>query len=150
MALVAAAPGITAATDGSVSLTATLDGRPIPLKDVAKYDCDDFAYPVITCSTSAAGLQARASVAVSAGLDYVTIYDYVSFQGSFMNVSQDYSSLLTIGWSDRISSFKVRNSETGQFFTDWFYGGSSWPFCCNTQQSSLGAYDNTFSSVQRT
>jgi hypothetical protein len=31
-----------------------------------------------------------------------------------------------------------------------FYGGSQWSFCCNTQQSTLGGYDNTFSSIQRT
>ena len=35
-------------------------------------------------------------------------------------------------------------------FTDWLFGGSSWPFCCNSQVASLGSYDNTFSSVQRT
>jgi len=58
--------------------------------------------------------------------------------------------LITIGWNDRMSSFKARNGETGRFWTDWFNGGSSWPFCCNSQVSGLGAYDNTFSSVQRT
>ena len=67
-----------------------------------------------------------------------------------MHVSQDYSALATIGWNDRISSFKARNSETGAFFTDWFYSGSSWPFCCNTQQPTLNAYDNLFSSIRRT
>jgi hypothetical protein len=80
----------------------------------------------------------------------VTIWDGAAFSGAFMNVSQDYSVLATIGWNDKISSFKGRNSETGTFYTDWFYGGSFWAFCCNAQLSSLGSYNNTFSSVLRT
>jgi hypothetical protein len=38
----------------------------------------------------------------------------------------------------------------GTFFVDWLYGGSQWPFCCNTQQPTLGGHDNTFSSDERT
>jgi peptidase inhibitor family I36 len=81
---------------------------------------------------------------------YVTIYDQAAYAGSFMQVSQDYSVLALIGWNDRISSFKGRNSETGSFYTDWFYGGSAWSFCCNVNQPVLNAYDNTFSSIIRT
>jgi hypothetical protein len=132
-------------------MSATLDGRPIPLVDVAKYYCDDFAYPVITCSMSADLIEARLSASLAAtALDYVTIYDAPTFGGAWMNVSQDYSGLWSIGWNDRISSFKARNSETGRFWTDWFYSGTWYGFCCNQQLASLGAYDNTFSSVIRT
>jgi hypothetical protein len=67
-----------------------------------------------------------------------------------MNVSQDYATLSTIGWNDRISSFKARNSETGTLFADWFFTGTWWAFCCNTQVANLGSYSNTFSSLQRT
>jgi len=67
-----------------------------------------------------------------------------------MNVSQDYAALSAIGWNDRISSFRGRNSETGQFWTDWFYGGTWYAFCCNTSVSNLGSFNNTFSSIQRT
>ena len=64
-----------------------------------------------------------------------------------MYMSDDYQVLATIGWNDRISSFIVKNSMTGKFWTDWFYGGSYYYFCCNSQVQYLGGYDNTFSSV---
>jgi hypothetical protein len=136
--------------DLQVSLVAFLDGRPLALKLVANYYCDDFAFPVIQCSTQPATIQARATLALLGGIEYVTIYDLQSFNGSYLHVSQDYSTLVTIGWSDRVSSFRARNSETGRFTVDWFYGGANWSFCCNSQVTILNAYDNTFSSVQRT
>src|SRR5439155_765960 len=40
-------PHVTRAADSDPELTATLDGRPIPLQDVGRYYCDDFAYPQI-------------------------------------------------------------------------------------------------------
>jgi hypothetical protein len=133
-----------------VTLVAVLDGRPLSLKLVANYFCDDFSYPLIQCSTQPATLEARATLAALTGTEYVTIWDQQGFAGAYMNVSQDYATLLTIGWNDRISSFKARNGETGRFTVDWLFGGSSWPFCCNAQLTTLGAYDNTFSSVERT
>jgi hypothetical protein len=136
--------------DPNATLVAYLDGKPLALKLVSNYYCDDFAYPVIECSIRPASVEARAALTLLAGNDYVTIYEQSNYSGTYMNVSQDYPTLITIGWNDRISSFKARNSETGRFWTDWFNGGSSWPFCCNSQLSSLGAYDNTFSAVQRT
>lgn len=139
-----------ASVDLGVDIVAFLDGKPLSVKLVANYSCDDFAFPVITCSTQAATIQARASLALLAGVDYVTMWDQPNFGGGSMNVSQDYATLVTIGWNDRVSSFKARNSETGRFTVDWFYGGTNWSFCCNSQLYGLGAYDNTFSSVQRT
>ena len=148
-------PGAAAAdstgADSRVPLTAYLDGRPIPLAEVSKYFCDDFSYPEIQCSSSRLVADARTTVvSLFTAVDYVTIFDTVSYGGAFMNVSQDYTALVLIGWSDRISSFKARNGATGRFYLDWFYGGSYWPFCCDQQTPSLGAYDNTFSSVRRT
>ncbi len=142
---------LAAAADSAPALSAFLDGRPIALVDVSKYYCDDFSYPVIQCSVSALVTSSRALVvSLLTSVDYVTVFADVSYGGAFMNVSQDYTVLGLIGWNDRISSFKARNGETGTFYVDWFYSGSDWPFCCNTQQSSLGGYDNLFSSMQRT
>jgi hypothetical protein len=138
-------------TNSAPLLAAYLDGKPIPLADVSRYYCDDFSYPIIRCSTSQLVIDVRATLSsMLASVDYVTIYENTNFQGGAMNVSQDYNVLAWIGWNDRISSFKARNSETGTFFTDWLYGGSQWSFCCNSQLGSLGGYDNTFSSVKRT
>ena len=147
----AAYPHATAGAAPKLTLTATVDGRPIPLVDVAKYYCDDFAFPVITCSSNAAQIEARVSALLSVtAVDYVTIYDQALYGGAWMNVSQDYTALSFIGWNDRISSFKARNGEGGRFWTDWFYTGTYWSFCCNQQSASLGGYDNTFSSIVRT
>jgi len=149
--LIGLRPPVAAADDTSVALSAFLDGKPIALDDVSKYYCDDFSYPVIQCSVSAVVMASRRLVVtLLTSVDYVTVYDAANYGGASMTMSQDYAWLATIGWNDRISSFKARNSETGEFFVDWFYSGSDWPFCCNTQQSSLGGYDNTFSSVERT
>jgi hypothetical protein len=132
-------------------LRAYLDGRPIPLAEVSRHYCDDFSYPVIRCSRLALNTELRAtSVLLLTSTEYVTVWDGASFSGAYMNVSQDYNQLITLGWNDRISSFKVRNSLTGAFTTDWYYTGTTWSFCCNTWQPLLNAYDNTFSSIRRT
>jgi hypothetical protein len=129
-------------------MSADLDGRPMKLADVGNWYCDDFSYPVIHCFSDPTRLQLRDAAILSAtALVYVTIYDYTGFAGSFMQVSQDYTVLAGIGWNDRISSFKARNGLTGSFYTDWFYGGTGYYFCCYQQITSLGSYDNTFSSV---
>jgi hypothetical protein len=144
-------PRMALAADPEPKLSATLDGRPIPLEDVGKYYCDDFAYPEIRCWSTRALADSRAlAVTLLTSIDYVTVYDLTNFNGAFMNISQDYAALSTIGWNDRVSSFKARNSETGTFYTDWFYSGSFWGFCCNSQLSSLGSFNNTFSSIIRT
>lgn len=146
-----AQPRAVLAADGDPELTATLDGKPIPVEDVGKYNCDDFAYPEIRCWSSRAVAEARTTiVTLLTDVDYVTIYDFTNFGGNYMNVSQDYSVLALIGWNDRISSFKARNGETGTFYTDWFYGGGPWSFCCNGQVANLGGANNTFSSIIRT
>ena len=147
---IALAP-VALAADPEPELTATLDGKAIPVEDVGKYNCDDFSYPEIRCWSSRVLVDARATlVRLLAAGDYVTIYDGINFGGSYMNVSQDYSVLAVIGWNDRISSYKARNSETGTFYVDWFYGGTWWTFCCNGQTSNLGSFSNTFSSILRT
>ena len=144
-------PGATRAAEADPQLTATLDGRPIPLEDVGKYYCDDFSYPEIRCSSTRVIPEARAAaVTILATVDYVTIYDGGGYSGAYMNVSQDYSALAVIGWNDRISSFRGKNSEAGTFYVDWFYGGTAWSFCCNTQTANLGSYNNVFSSIKRT
>ncbi len=137
-----------AAANAAPTLSADLNGRPLKLVDVANWYCDDFSYPAIHCFSDPTRLEARdAAILSTTALDYVTIYDYTSFAGSYMQVSQDYTVLATIGWNDRISSFKARNSLSGSFYTDWFYGGTGYYFCCNQQITSLGNFDNSFSSV---
>jgi hypothetical protein len=137
-------------------LNATLDGQAIPLSDVGLYSCHDLEYPTIRCFRQArdrnlsvaapdGGLQLAAAAVV-----YVTVYDLTGWGGSSLSISQNYDSLATIGWNDRISSFRARNAESGRFATDWFDGGSKWNFCCNQATGNLSTFSNTFSSVYRT
>jgi hypothetical protein len=144
-------PSRVAAAEPGDEVVAYLDGKLIPIEQVSRFYCDDFSFPVIQCSRLAIVTDARAAiVSLLAGVDYVTIYDFTGFAGGFMHVSEDYTALLTIGWNDRISSIRGRNGETGKFWSDWFYLGPSWSFCCNANVSSLGSLNNTFSSVART
>lgn len=140
----------TAKTASSEMLSADLDGAPIKLAEVGRWYCDDFSYPVIHCFSTPEVLESRTSaVLATAAVDFVTVYELGLFAGSFMHMSQDYTALVTIGWNDRISSLKGRNSERSHFYVDWFYGGTSYSVCCNGQLGSLGSFDNTFSSVHR-
>lgn len=144
-------------------LSADLDGKPIALEQVGNWYCHDFDYPIIHCFTDPASLQESSLAAqaarkkralekgdfatAAAGVTYVTIYEFTTYQGAFMQMSENYSLLSLIGWNDRISSFKVRNGLSGAFWTDWFYSGTKYNFCCNQELGSLGSFDDTFSSV---
>lgn len=139
------AVGLAGPPDG---LHADLDGKPLQLAQVGNYYCEDFSYPAIHCYSDSRALEASVSTTLAAtSIDYVVIYEFTTFQGAYMYLSQDYSILAFIGWNDRISSFRGINSQSGVFWTDWLYSGTRYAFCCNVWVSSLGVYDNSFSSV---
>ena len=157
LALASSTPAMAAAPE----IEATLDGRPIDVSDVGRYQCHDLDNPIIRCFRKAADRDlsidlelgiSDASVSGSAATTvvYVTLYDSPNFLGSSISLSQSYDALATIGWNDRVSSFRARNSATGRFYVDWFASGSSWSFCCNQSTASLSSWDNSFSSVYRT
>lgn len=141
---------VTARTSAPEELTADLDGVPIKLVDVGKWFCHDFDFPLIHCYSSAMALETSSSTVLAFGpTDYATIYEFGSYAGAYMHVSQNYTDLFGIGWNDRVSSLKARNSEDSHFHTDWFYNGTALYVCCNSQLSTLGSFDNTFSSFHR-
>lgn len=142
---------------GSPRLTADLDGRAIMPADAGSYFCHDFDYPHLHCFSTGPALEAALvlreqstrSIAVASS-DYVTIYSEPMYGGSYAHLSQNYDGLWVIGWNDRISSFKVRNSASGRFYQDWNAGGWRYSFCCNSEVPGLSTtYDNQFSSVYR-
>lgn len=136
---------------GASDPRADVRGRPIALAEVGRFYCHDFDFPRIHCFESSAELDAAVATTLSVtAVDYVLVFENAGYNGASMYISSNYSALATVGWNDRISSFKGRNSQSGKFWTDWFYSGSFWSFCCNNQISSLGSFDNTFSSVHRT
>lgn len=139
-----------AAKPADGDLRADLNGRPIPLVDVGLYHCHDLSYPRIHCFARESDRDAAIAAPLAAtGVDYVIAWEYSTYSGASIVFSSDYTVLATLGWNDRISSFKGRNSQSGHFWTDWFYGGNTLYFCCNQQYSSLGGFDDTFSSVHR-
>jgi len=144
-----AGPANGRATAPRDELSADVDGKPIPTTDVGKWYCHDFDYPVIHCFTEPAKLDASTEVATSAlaSVNYVLVFEFTTYQGAFMYMSEDYSILALIGWNDRISSFQVKNSQSGAFWTDWLYSGTRYNFCCNQNVGSLGSYNDSFSSV---
>jgi hypothetical protein len=134
----------------SGGLLADLDGRPLNLVEVGLHYCHDFAYPRIHCFSRAPDLKAAvAPILAASSLNYVVVFDFTSWQGPYMYFSQDYTVLASIGWNDRISSYLGQSNLSGRFWTDWFYTGSSYTFCCNLSAASLGGFDNSFSSVYK-
>jgi hypothetical protein len=131
-------------------MSADLEGRPIKLSDVSKYHCHDLDYPRIHCFRSESSRDdATTSRLAASGVAYVIAWENGGYSGNSVILSQDYTVLATLAWNDRISSFKVQNSQSGRFWTDWFYGGTFYAFCCNQTVPYLGSYNDTFSSVYR-
>jgi hypothetical protein len=149
LAVTVAAPTSARPADKQEDLRAYLDGKPIALAEVGNWYCHDFNYPVILCFSDPqdGNASTTAAMAATAGVTYVTVYEYTTYQGAYMHMSENYPMLSLLGWNDRISSFQVKNGMSGAFWTDWLYGGSRYNFCCNQGVGSLGGWDNIFSSV---
>ena len=136
---------------------ATLEGRVISVRASADLACHDLAYPRITCFGTTAKMEADVAQVLERGglkaartlaTGYVIVYEDAGFGGSSRTLSVDYSNLGTIGWSDRISSFKSFGA-IGEFREHTPPGGFTYGFVGSTQVSSLsGTYNDKFSSFQ--
>jgi hypothetical protein len=141
------------------SVSAWLDGRPIELATATKYHCHDVTPGYLTCFSDADDRDADASRALPEANDdesalaaasgaYVIAWDYTGYAGPSVMLTQDYPYLSTIGWNDKISSYKAYLQLTGYFYQHAQYAGSVQSFCCNAQVSSVGSsFNNTFSSM---
>ena len=161
-ALPVAAAGPGEATSSPPAVSATLDGRPMAVGEIANHYCQDRWFPVIECFSTAAALEAARepsdTTAPSASVvpmtpapgDYVTIYSGLSWSGAYMYVGQDYDTLAWVGWNDRIRSYRSVNAGRGIFWTDWYHAGNSLSFCCDHTASSLSStFDQQITSVYR-
>jgi hypothetical protein len=152
LALAPATVGGTSAIPGdNQRIRADLDGaKEIRPADISRFYCHDFDFPEIHCFSTPELLEAASGGGqemLMAGVTYVTIYEHTSYAGSYMHVSENYDTLFWVGWNDRVSSFKAKNSQSGSFHTDWYGGGAPYSFCCNQTVASLGSYNDTFTSV---
>jgi hypothetical protein len=148
-------PPAASASQPSIEITADLAGRAIPLAEVSEHHCHDLDFPRIHCFDTASELSLALRPVLGllgvTATSYVQVFEHAWYGGGSMTMSQDYTVLATIGWNDRISSFKALNSETGKFHWDWFYGGSMpYTFCCNQNVPTLGTWNDNISSVRRT
>jgi hypothetical protein len=162
-AMTALSPAPAAASDGRstrIEITADLEGSPIPPTQAGRYYCHDFEFPHLRCFSTGEALDAAAlqldtashdsALAAYGPNDYVTIYSEPAFAGSYAHLSQSYDGLWVIGWNDRISSYKGRNSALGRFHVDWYAGGAHLDFCCNQSAASLSStFNDAISSVYR-
>jgi len=144
------------AAEESPTIRANLEGRPVKAREIGSHFCHDFAFPEVHCFSTAIELElslisSDALIAAAVGPnDYVTVYSDPSYGGSYMHISQNYDTLFWIGWNDRVSSYKARNSALGTFWSDWNATGRRADFCCNQGVATLSStVDNTFTSVCR-
>lgn len=146
-------------------LSATLDGESIPLVEVGSHPCHDFDYPILRCfdtvaelnadlasrthrlsgsanATSAAGTAA----ASAASTGYVIVYEHTAYGGVQLVMTQVQAWLSSIGWNDRISSFKSFGA-TGNFREDSPAGGFIYSYGSASRVPVLnGTYNDKFSA----
>lgn len=142
---------------GSVSaadkVSATLDGKSISLERAGDLSCHDFDYPVLRCFASPAALTRELARRTNAGgavilAGYVTVFEHAGYDGSWMTLSSDQPWLSSIGWNDRISSFKsfgasgrFRQNSPGGGFIYAFSTGAQISFLSNTYNDKFSAFD---------
>ena len=144
----AAARPTSAATAGKV----LLDGSVATISAATEYHCHDLKLR-LECFTSAQARNrtVRATIATTtvsaASSGYVIAWADASYLGASVVLSQDYANLGSIGWNDRISSYKVYTSLTGAFYQHSSYWGTTKYFCCFSNVAYVGnAYNDLFSS----
>ena len=155
LALVLSTASVTAqpTLDTNSPVAVVLDGRFIGTATPAAAHCDDLIPGVLECFSrmserdTVAELRMALSPTGVSSSGYVVAYQDASFLGASVVLSQDYSNLGSIGWNDRISSYKVYTPLTGYFYGDAGYTGGMTSFCCNSQVSYVGdARNDSFSS----
>ena len=135
---------------------ATLDGRTISIDAAADLDCHDFEYPVIRCFTSIAALEFDVAVQLGrqrsrtsfapASIGYVVVYEHVAYGGAVKVLALDVPWLSSLGWNDKISSFKSFGA-SGAFHEHSPNGGFVYSYGPSSRVASLsGMYNDKFSS----
>jgi hypothetical protein len=137
-------------------LSASLDGRPIALRDVGHYACHDRDYPLIRCFRTAAQLEAdeqapgTASAATAQQLlsPFVRWYQDANYGGAFFEAYDPYPDLSVIGWAKQISSFTPLNGGHPVWWQGPSYTGLMWDWG-TVPEATLGNADDQISSVQK-
>jgi Peptidase inhibitor family I36 len=148
---------ISAVLGGSTNaggLTARLGDEVIRLDQAGALSCHDFDFPVLRCFTSPEALErdvlerVSTNTAPAAVVDtgYVTVWEHASYDGARMTLSSDQPWLSSIGWNDRISSFKSFGA-SGRFLENSPGSGLVYFFNSGAQVSYLSnTYNDKFSA----
>jgi hypothetical protein len=137
-------------------LSARLGETDISLAQAGTLSCHDFDYPVLHCFATPEALErdvtqrvrTNAVPAAVAATGYVTSWEHAGYAGSQMTLSADQPWLGSIGWNDRISSFKSFGA-SGRFLENspgsgfvYFFGSSSQiSFLSNYYNDKFSAFD---------
>jgi hypothetical protein len=152
----AAATGVSARSLHAQS--ATYRGHTISLREVANYHCHTGRKNVISCFDTesdkdrsldqlTAGSASLASATSST--QYVTFYADINFGGASFTAVDPIADLGSIGWNDRISSFKSLNSGHPMWWKDAHFGNQNWQWVAGSWVGNVGADANDqFSSVE--
>lgn len=131
-----------------------VDGVPIPATEAGTYFCHDIEFPHVSCFPTGAEAEGALADQVAFGgataLANFAADSAASYGGSYAHLSQNRDGLRVIGWNDRISSLRARNTARGSFHVDWYAGGARLEFCCNRATLYLSStFNKTISSVYR-
>ena len=151
-------PALAAGSPGRSELHAAYAGHSIALAEVANHHCHDAMYPLIECFdlaidrdldlASQAASNALNGAPAALTTSYVTWYETISYGGSSFTASTSYSDLSTIGWDNRISSFKSLSGGRPKWWQNTGFTGTSWRWLAGAQVPDVGAVANDqFSSV---
>ncbi len=143
---------VSAVFGGSVNagrLSARLGDAEISLGQAGAMSCHDFDYPVLRCFASPQALdldvvrrvEMNAVPAAVAATGYVTFWEHASYAGSQMTLSADQPWLNSIGWNDRISSFKSFGA-SGRFLENSPGSGFIYYYSSGVQVAYVGNFYN--------
>jgi hypothetical protein len=142
-----------AADDPAAAAVATLEGEVISTEVAAGLHCHDVDHPAIRCFRTADAMAADARRAAqregslaALATGYVIVYEHSAYGGASRTLSTDYPNLGSIGWNDRISSFKSIGA-TGSFREHAPPDGFVYSFGGSSQVTYVGsAYNDRFSA----
>jgi len=154
LALVLLLASLTSVAAAGERLRADLDGTSIPLVDVGRHFCHDLDSPAIHCFADLATLDAAVASHQAqegaAAVSYVQVFEHRDYRGTAASLAADYPNLGAIGWNDRISSYRVLISGSGEFREHVDYVGWADSFCCGQWVTYVGdMFNDKFSSVRR-
>ncbi len=134
-------------------LQAVLGDDSIPLTQVVSHHCHDRDLPVIRCFETAeerdddlevGGRHARLAVVA-----YVLLFIDENYGGVSFTAHNPMPNLGTVGWNDKITSFKSLNGQRPRFYSDANYGTPSWRWAAGAWVSNVGSSANDVISSLR-